>query len=631
MKKAKLLIKILSIGSLLTSVGVFTVSCDSNLDFDDTSKIKPESPKEPSNPVEPSNPKEPEVPKIPDKPTPPVNPEQPKPDQNEEPNKPPVNSNNELQPIKFNPNNPKEKDQINFDPITGFPMPGVRSTPMNFSNLKPGFYDFFKENQTISKPSRDEIYKEIYDRTFALKVMTKIKRDDSDGTILSDKDTPGVQSQFVLARTRATSWLFDYAKSDKSNKYSLFFATNLHVATDIANSWTNENKNTSELFDYSDPSLGQVEGISLGKSTSPYFNKINNKTSFPSNNAMFYTNLKHNIESNQNVYGTVQKGISKPKLIFTAIDFMDDNASNQFSELLKERLDGMMNYGNETMEKFWTREWLAKGKKPSYFKDIAIFQVDVNLDEVDSEFKGWINNAVSALDKSILRTKNKIIPNHDSGNIPYATYDFSSLQKAREFEGKFRNYKNFEYANTRVDNVYIGSYPDKDKLQKWAINNPIERDSFDYKSLNTYSVSTAMEIGNTSREFFFHRSMFEYGLSYKNIHWSSMFSGASGSIAYSDYGLPIGIYTGSTNNPSYSDLSSNGNLEPFSQITDYKIDINNGKSAILYAYNLIDGSNKEMYPHQKTSYRQNLNYFYNSGIGEDKITKTALFPNGFKL
>ncbi|TNK87679.1 hypothetical protein C4M83_06335, partial [Mycoplasmopsis pullorum] len=51
-------------------------------------------------------------------------------------------------------------------------------------------------------------------------------------------------------------------------------------------------------------------------------------------------------------------------------------------------------------------------------------------------------------------------------------------------------------------------------------------------------------------------------------------------------------------------------------------------NGILQPYNLIDGSNKELYPKQTSSYRENLRIIYPDGF-EDGTHKTALFPEGY--
>nr|WP_307923898.1 hypothetical protein [Mycoplasmopsis bovis] len=60
------------------------------------------------------------------------------------------------------------------------------------------------------------MYKELYDRTFSLKYLTKL----SNGEPLSNGS--------------GTTWLLDYHKyTNQKDKYKLFFATNLHVLARI--------------------------------------------------------------------------------------------------------------------------------------------------------------------------------------------------------------------------------------------------------------------------------------------------------------------------------------------------------------------------------------------------------------
>lgn len=48
----------------------------------------------------------------------------------------------------------------------------------------------------------------------------------------------------------------------------------------------------------------------------------------------------------------------------------------------------------------------------------------------------------------------------------------------------------------------------------------------------------------------------------------------------------------------------------------------------MYAYNLIDATNKDLYPKQTKSYRENLRQIYKTGFTDGTKT-TALFSEGF--
>ncbi len=103
-----------------------------------------------------------------------------------------------------------------------------------------------------------------------------------------------------------------------------------------------------------------------------------------------------------------------------------------------------------------------------------------------------------------------------------------------------------------------------------------------------------------------------------------MYYGASANhLAYNEYGQMIGIYNGVSSNVKFGDLLKNGSIAPFLQSSN----IEAGENTI-YAYNLIDGTNKTQFGMQKNSFRENLRVIYPNGF-EDGSKETKLFDKGY--
>ncbi|WP_429994882.1 DUF31 family putative serine protease, partial [Mycoplasmopsis bovis] len=71
-----------------------------------------------------------------------------------------------------------------------------------------------------------------------------------------------------------------------------------------------------------------------------------------------------------------------------------------------------------------------------------------------------------------------------------------------------------------------------------------------------------------------------YGFQY-NVNFSSLYYGASGSLAYNEYGQMIGIYNGVSSNVQFGDLLKNGSIAPFLQSSN----IETGENTI-FAYQI---------------------------------------------
>ncbi|VEU77488.1 MIP family Ig-specific serine endopeptidase [Mycoplasmopsis meleagridis] len=494
--------------------------------------------------------------------------------------------------------------------------------------IPPNFPNFFKQDRTkfnkypdyasrYTPVKAEDIYKEIYDRTFSVQIYTHVKAENTDVQI-----------------DQGTAWVLDYHKSSNDqNKVKLFLATNVHVLGDFSN--TMDTKIATSLFpQYSDPTGNTVSGIALGRAENPKFETLPNKTSQTSGNLSYFTNnekLTQQATGNRNTYWatTYTKAIGKPTLIFAAVDFMKEEALEAYKDKISARIDETLSSKDPNAEYYKT--WKTEGKKPHVYVDFAVFSVDIDLSQANDKLKKWVNDSTTAVDNYLKRLK-------DANNLPNQNKNVSSYMQTLDYVSKYLNPNkhdgDYEYALDSAKNLYIAGYPKADTT-KFAHNNPTERNSetladwygTKYKDLFAYQ-SNDHEIQSGS--FRINKAWNKplagpYGVHY-NISFSSLNYGASGSVVYNDFGQIVGVYDSvSTNREDSNDLLGKAGFAPLLQSTDIS-DLSN--SFTSYAYNLIDGTDTNKYPKQKDSYRSNLEKLFPKGF-EDGTKKTALFPNGF--
>ncbi|PAF55005.1 MIP family Ig-specific serine endopeptidase [Mycoplasmopsis agassizii] len=483
------------------------------------------------------------------------------------------------------------------------------------------------ETKIDPKISANEIYKNIYDRTFSIRFS--------------------IQQEDAIVASRSywgTSWLLDYHKDEvDENQITLYLATNVHVVSEIGNSSPLKDAG----WDYSSNKAGEVKYVSLGKLTeAPIFNPLNqeeNNIKFANNQrqtslAHFYTN-----SNKGNQIGTQISAITAPpRLIFAAVDFMDKSVSDQLSDM-HEKWNSSTRYQADSDRK--------SVDQLGFFKDFAVVAVDVDLskkevlnkgasapdtnEKINAEFESWIKNAMKAVDETINLVKTKKLPNND-GVRPYVTYDIPSTLHDNEENAKEAEKYN---AKTEYDNVYILGYPVSDGFAKIKWNNNEARYSeanknlkaiarldetyniiTDYKNVRQEEAIKKWEPDALSLDTFFKKWYIDYYGYQMRSKFSEMGFGASGSLVMTDYGLPLGIHYSSSD----SDDSASSVYELFVQARDEKVKIvSTNKDMILYKYNLFDKTGNEK---QITSYRSNLKAIIDS---ENKgVYKTALFPEG---
>ncbi|WP_434343758.1 DUF31 family protein [Mycoplasma sp. 06067-C1-B144P-99-0482-3] len=464
----------------------------------------------------------------------------------------------------------------------------------------------------------EEIYKELYDRTFSIKFLTKLNNGGS------------------LSNGTGTGWLLDYHKYNNENKYKLFLATNLHVLSEFSNSLTEEQ---NKELNYYDPSNNKVIAIGLGKAENVNdFSSKNNNTQTTNWTANYYLSSSEFSEYIKNdpwsqlSSHTLSSAISKPKLVFGAVDFMNNYATSKYDKTIYESAISYYDTKKDSLNEDEKIAWddFLKTKKAPIMVDFAVFEIDIDLSKADHTLKLWIENAVDGLNRYLKRLeKTDNLPNQNkeiSKHLQTTDYT-SSLFRKDESDKNLYNAKD----------IYIAGYPTNQSRSYWMQNNPVER-NLDKLTIHSRTSKTNKETFAYPNEFetsigfvpnfgirdnYWHRVFATfYGYQY-NVNFSSLYYGASGSLAYNEFGQMIGIYNNVRSNVEFGDLLQHATIAPFLQSDNIKVGDN-----VIYAYNLIDGTDKTRYKYQKSSFRENLQKLYPNGFS-DNSKSTKLFDNIF--
>ncbi|QQY78457.1 DUF31 family protein [Mycoplasma mycoides subsp. capri] len=482
-----------------------------------------------------------------------------------------------------------------------------------YSPANHSYPEFINKFTTVSA---EEIYKELYDRTFSIKFLTKLNNGGS------------------LSNGTGTGWLLDYHKYNDENKYKLFLATNLHVLSEFSNSLTEEQ---NKEFNYYDPSNNKVIAIGLGKSENVNdFSSKNNKKDFQNKISKYYLSNQDFKNYSQIDYSNsnseLTTAISEPKIVFGAVDFMNRKAVEKYDDAIKQSAEEYYKYKKDKLNDNEKIAWedYFKTKNIPIMIDFAVFEIDIDLNKTDNTLKSWINDAIKGLDKYLERLKN-------TNNLPNQDKNISNYLQSKDYISALFTKDNNSNNLYNAKNIYIAGYPVNNKTTYWMKNNPTERSS-DKSDIDWRTSKSNREIFGFANEFqssisivpnfrifdnYWHRVFVTfYGYQY-NVNFSSLFYGASGSLAYNEFGQMIGIYNNVKSNVEFGDLLQHATIAPFLQSDNIKIGDN-----IIYAYNLIDGTDKTRYKYQKSSFRENLQKLYPNGFS-DGLKSTKLFDNIF--
>ncbi|RIV16263.1 MIP family Ig-specific serine endopeptidase [Mycoplasmopsis gallopavonis] len=390
--------------------------------------------------------------------------------------------------------------------------------------------------------------------------------------------------------TGATIWLFDFKEIESKKKYKFFFATNYHVAVEI-----------------------------YGPSDYPEFQQ-NQRTKKITN---FFLGVAESYGPDPKMKYKKLTETSRPKTFFVARNFMD---SDSYAEENKTK---------DHYTEFSILEWDVDFSKDFNLKDSSEREVAKRLIdgmEVLKNSKAQIQNSNSAFFQD---------------NLPYATLDYGSLWElrnniiGRDDHGVLNQITTYEQAQ-KIDtylkqfltsnsetyfykpySLYIFGHPILTNDLKAGIFTNVANQDLDslnhsdwinnklpFSMINTYNEK---HIANKGTIFNNGEKPYYYGLAYSTSHRNETKGGASGSLVLNQDGLPIGLLFGTDKNNVSVYLDDNNKWQTnhvslfISFVQRARIWTPNGT---IEAYNLIDGRNKKLYPHQTNSYKEQLIKIY---------------------
>ncbi|SYV95017.1 Uncharacterised protein, partial [Mycoplasmoides gallisepticum] len=224
----------------------------------------------------------------------------------------------------------------------------------------------------------------------------------------------------------------------------------------------------------------------------------------------------------------------------------------------------------------------------------------------------YVLEAIHELNESSRLAKLPGQLNLTNQDLPYVDLDYPSIDQ---------NQPN-AYSFEEINKAYIAGYPGVEDSSnssrvnfRWVQNNLNKDPNYQLKpNINSGLVNKTQDITGLIQSY--HNKYYhQYGITQEVLR-SSLRSGSSGSVVYSKYGLPFGIFWGGYNGGDPQQEENNrGLFDYLANDTKKSLNINvrysNPNRASRFKiniepYNLIDGTNKQKYPNQTNSYREAL-------------------------
>ncbi|WP_322961849.1 hypothetical protein RRG51_03070 [Mycoplasmopsis cynos] len=532
--------------------------------------------------------------------------------QNLHPNKEPNESSNETKTETTSPSvleNTIQDQSKQKDPISTLNNSDTIQHLPNFPLLPPTFPGFQKPEHAISKPELEinqiDAYKKILDRSFAISF-----------NVVTQNIENGVRNNDEISfLSTGTGWVLDYAWKngvENSDELMLYIATNAHVYKYAYNTLDDKLRNIfPEYFTNKEQKGAKVASFGLGiPLKEPNLEQIESGRHEGNQNIVsYFINSKDQkyLDGLKDIKLVGEQIFSNPKTVFVATDFFDKKTNE---DLLKKHsnyqpdFDGIQRIG----------------------KDFAVFAIKVKFGELtrqaqtDQNLKkllDHIKNGINSIKNDVTLFSSKQYPNHDKLKIPYISYDYYSIYSHKDQYKDFNNKKDILSPNAK--RIYIAGFPsdnDNANNQYFWKNYPkgtkIQDTAFTRRSfLNSAEVNNLLDEKTIS-----------YGIGVQGqVQNSSLYYGASGSLAINEFGMPVGIYSSISSKA--NDIKDTSNWGAFTFLVQNSNDPFYGPE-----HNLIDASDKTLYPHQEKSYRQNLKVLTQQDDFFKDFSKTALFESG---
>ncbi|MFV8400996.1 MIP family Ig-specific serine endopeptidase [Mycoplasma sp. 2634B] len=457
----------------------------------------------------------------------------------------------------------------------------------------PNLKQFKLDKQTQGKLENNKAYiNSLFNRTFSL------IWDFDDGT-----------------NTAGTIWLLDYHK-ESNNKYKLFFATNYHVAVELYsdkdfdfNAQPNRTKKITNIR------LGAVKNWTNQRLEYNY--KSLERTMWPKNLFLGHNFMDQEVSKLYN---------GRYYTEFSVIEF--DYDIEQFNQL--PALDPNLSEGERRVRIEQLKQMRKANSALSLQLNLAIEELNSSIDKFKQgnyamqnstlPYAGvdygsvtlFINNVLGIEEDDTIKLPNTINKINKVSNDIEKYFGNSKLQSQPQwdffagypFVNRSRNQLLYNVQNSMLGSSQ-GLMPDIDKNY--------------WRTIDWYNGSAiadhGAEFNNEPRSKF-------YGLAYENLVPNDVIGGASGSLVVNESNLPIGLLFGhSGKQPLINNKNVSVSLEKALTVG-YALNMPFYSSKIngyVQPYNIIDGSDKDKYPHQVNSYRETLATVYGPEY------KTALF------
>ncbi|MGY5139476.1 MIP family Ig-specific serine endopeptidase [Mycoplasmopsis gallinarum] len=418
--------------------------------------------------------------------------------------------------------------------------------------------------------------------------------------------------------TTGTMWLLDYAKlgTEKDKKYKLFFATNYHVVQDL-------------VFADDYPLYLQSSKLSQNHDIDTF--------------VFGYKKNFNDLNSYEMQYAAFDKNaINKPKVFFAAVDFMNKSA-------LTEEFQNVKHYAD-----FAVIEWdvdLDRLRNSPTYNAIPLFRGDAGkladfientmLPSFNKSYETYTNNT----NQWTMSNNQYSYANLDYGSVNWVmnnlighknnTNELNSINTINEIyniNSYIQNFKDIYYYTNEPTKVFFYGYPFNTEVPRHEFISNISKENYanlnwnnnHWEDINSWHGIT---FGKEKEINFDGISLKNYGIYYGTYQNTEVRGGASGSLLINEQGLPIGLLFGNKGSKNFRENNKLVTLNSalyilFSQnvVMKWPAAYNTNKYKIVEKYNLIDGTDKNKYPHQIQSYRQRLIDVYGLKFG------TKLFP-----
>ncbi|WP_318036775.1 MIP family Ig-specific serine endopeptidase [Mesomycoplasma ovipneumoniae] len=440
-----------------------------------------------------------------------------------------------------------------------------------------------------------QAYEKLKNRTFAIAFNSVDK---------TDENNP---DDVVKYEPTGTGWLLDAAYNENKTEVMLYIATNAHVFARSFNTLDSKYKDTFPEYFTEPNNAEKVDSFIIGMpKKDANIQAIDNNSRPDANNTPVYF-------INKQLGGGSEIGIEgifdNPKTVFVALNIFD----NQTNEQLKQT--SATSPGSQKINNGIGKDFAVFGLKVNLAKlDELILKNDANKENLQL-FKEHIEKAIIDIEQDIAKFQTQQYPNHDKKTVPYISYDYTSIYQKDIVEPEKLGIGKSAILSPNTTKLYLLGYPSLDGQQFLMRNYPKNLTNKAF-AISNDSFSNGLALNDILSP---NRSYSSFGF-ITFIENSGLYYGASGSLVINDYGLPVGIYSAVQTRGGNLDISGKAGYTPFVQIADF--------DSYGLAHNLIDGTNKKLFPKQEKSYRQNLKKLSeNEGEFKD-FRKTLLFPDG---